>query len=59
MGHLLLAREEHALRQRVEHASQLQAAEDGLQIGADDLGGRHSDSPSEADRSATGSGKAY
>ena len=57
--HLLLAGEEHPLGQGVEHASELQATEHGFQIRADDFSGRHSDSPSEAGRSATGSGKAY
>src|SRR5262252_11053192 len=56
MRHLLLAREDESLGQRVEHAPELQAPEDGFEIGTDHVGG-HSTSPSE--RRARGSGNAY
>ena len=41
MRHLLLAREREALGERIEHARQLQPPQDGFQIRADHIGGRH------------------
>src|SRR2546427_4054814 len=58
MRQLLLAREHEPLRQGVEDPPQAQAAQDGLQIGADGLG-RHWDSPPSEDASAARSGRAY
>jgi hypothetical protein len=57
MGHLLLARQREPLGQDVEHARELEAAQDGFQIRTDDFGRGHSvSSPSEA---AAASGSLY
>ena len=58
MRHLLLAREREALRQGVEHARELEPAQDGFQIRTDRVGG-HWDSSPVVDRAAARSGNAY
>src|SRR5262252_3104051 len=57
MRELLLPREDQPLGQRVEHAPEFQAPQDGLQIRTDGISG-HSASPSER-RVAGDSGNAY
>jgi hypothetical protein len=53
--HLLLSRESEAIGQRVEHARELEPAQDGLEIGCDCFGGHVFSSGFSVSRDASGS----
>ncbi len=58
MRHFLLPRQHQALGQGVQDPRQAEPAQNGFQIGTDDLGG-HSDSPPSDEGAAGRSGSAY